>query len=132
MSDVETNFDVSTLPLGWTLCYNDTYDVVLNSSLLDLIKTQCYKGKLLLGCGLVNSSVLTVAAMGLRADVLYDCGSIINCTHVANGVGWYYSSDYSWGFVQNTDSVYRSSCDTGKDFIIKFSRILLFLFNFRY
>ncbi|CAF1151441.1 unnamed protein product [Rotaria sordida] len=111
VSGVQTNFDVTSLPSGWTLCYNDTYNVVLNSTLLDTILTQCNRGKLLLGCGLKNSSVLTIAAMGLRSDVLYNCSNIITCTHIANGVGWYYSSNYSWGFVQDQDAVYRRRCD---------------------
>jgi hypothetical protein len=51
--------------------------------------------------------------MGLRSDVLFNCSNIVNCTNVGNGVGWYYSSDYSWGFAPGTDSVYRSACDTG-------------------
>jgi hypothetical protein len=66
----------------------------------------------MLGCRPTGNSLLTVAAMGLRADVLYNCGTIQSCTHVANGVGWYYSDSYSWGFVNNTDSVLRHSCDT--------------------
>lgn len=131
VTEVQQNFDVSTLPVGWTLCYNDTYDVVLNSTLLNSILTQCNKGKLLLGCGLVNSSTLLVAAMGLRSDVLYNCGTITNCTHVGNNVGWYYSSDYSWGFVQNSDSVYRSSCDTGTNICRKIFEKKTLLINFR-
>jgi hypothetical protein len=54
--------------------------------------------------------------MVLRSDVLFDCGNITTCTHVANRVGWYYSSDYSWEFVENTDIVNRVSCDTGTNF----------------
>ncbi|CAF4851572.1 unnamed protein product, partial [Rotaria sp. Silwood1] len=111
-SGVQINFDPADLPAGWTLCYNDTYDIVLNSTLLDTILTQCNKGKLLLGCRTINSTVLALAAMGLRSDVLYNCSSIVNCTHIANGVGWYYSSDYSWGFVEDSDTVYRNRCDS--------------------
>ncbi len=115
VSGVQKNFDPVSLPSGWTLCYNDAYDVVLNSSLLQSILTECNRGKLLLVCGLINSTILSLAAMGLRADVLFDCGTVTNCTHVANGVGWYYSVSYSWGFVENNDTVYRSACDTGKN-----------------
>ena len=49
--------------------------------------------------------------MGDRADVLHDCSSAPNCVRVANGVGWYYSDSYSWGFVNGTDAVTRSTCD---------------------
>lgn len=52
-----------------------------------------------------------IGAMGLRADVLYDCGNDVSCTHNANGVEWYYSTNYSWGFVTGGASVDRQSCD---------------------
>jgi hypothetical protein len=67
----------------------------------------------MLGCAPTGNSVLTVAAMGLRNDVLYNCSSLSNCTNVANNVGWYYSDTCSWGFVNDTDSVDRNSCDIG-------------------
>jgi hypothetical protein len=68
---------------------------------------------LLIGCGPVGNITLTVAAMGLRADVLFNCSTSATCTHVANGVGWYYSAVYSWGFVNYNDTVSRNTCDTG-------------------
>ncbi len=111
-SGVILNFDPTSLSNDWSLCYNGTYNVVLNQSLLTSILSMCNKGKLMLGCRPVCHNLLTVAAMGLRADVLYNCGSATSCTHVANGVGWYYSNSYSWGFVNGNDPVTRSSCDT--------------------
>jgi hypothetical protein len=111
MSGVKINFDPTSLPDGWSLCYNGTYNITLNSSLVTSILRVCNKGKLMLGCRPFSSSLLTVAAIGLRADVLYDCSTIRSCTNVANGVGWYYSDSYSWGFVNNSDSVSRHTCD---------------------
>ncbi len=67
----------------------------------------------MLGCRPIGSTLLSVAAMGLRADVLYNCSTSVSCTDVANGVGWYFSYGYSWGFVNGTDSVLRNSCDEG-------------------
>lgn len=55
--------------------------------------------------------MLTVAAMADRTDVLYKCGSTINFRNVANGVGWYYSTIYSWGFANGIDSVNPNPCD---------------------
>ncbi|CAF1381558.1 unnamed protein product [Didymodactylos carnosus] len=49
--------------------------------------------------------------MGLRADVLYDCGSTPSCAQRANGVGWYFSTSYCWGFANGTDTVNRNTCD---------------------
>ena len=66
----------------------------------------------MLGCRPIGDSLLTVAAMGLRAHVLYDCSNFINCSHVTNGVAWYYSNSYSWGFAKGNALVHRSSCDT--------------------
>ncbi|CAF1679703.1 unnamed protein product, partial [Adineta ricciae] len=34
------------------------------------------------------------------------------CTHIANGVGWYYSDSYSWGFVSGGDNVTRNHYDS--------------------
>ncbi|UJR13334.1 hypothetical protein I4U23_000352 [Adineta vaga] len=111
ITGVKINFDPRTLSNDWSLCYNGNYSIGLNSSLIITILSTCYKAKLMLGCRPIGQN-LSVAAMGLRNDVLYNCSTISSCTHVANGVGWYYSDSYSWGFVNNTDSVTRSSCDT--------------------
>ena len=39
----------------------------------------------------------TVAAHAPRTDVLFDTGTG-NVPHDANGVGWYYNGNWSWGF----------------------------------
>lgn len=49
--------------------------------------------------------------MGYRKDVLYDCGTKPSCTYVANGVGWYFSNKFSWGFVSGNESITRNQCD---------------------
>lgn len=109
---VQLNLNPSSLPSGWALCYSDTYDVKLTQSGLVSILNTCSAAKLMLGCRIKGDLVLIVAAMGLRADVLYNCSTAASCTNVANGVGWYYSNDYSWGFASGSDTVSRSSCDT--------------------
>ncbi len=109
---VQLNLGPSSLPRSWSLCYNAVYALPMGSSNLPTILSLCNKTKLLLGCRPKNKMVLTVAAMGNRTDVLYNCGSISNCVKVANGVGWYYSNSYSWGFVRRNDGLFRDSCDT--------------------
>lgn len=84
----------------------------MTSTIVSTILTACNASRLLLGCRPVGNSLLTVAAMGERANVLYDCSTTASCTNQANGVGWYFSSSYSWGFAQGNDSVTRASCDT--------------------
>lgn len=110
-SGVQRNFFPTSLPSGWSICHVSTYDRNLSSSNLPSILSSCYKSKLLLGCRTTGTTMLTVAAMGDRSDVLYNCGSTTNCRNVANGVGWYYSTIYSWGFANGSDSVNRNPCD---------------------
>jgi hypothetical protein len=83
----------------------------MNSSVVSTTLATCSQNKLLLGCRPVGNSIMTVAAMGNRADVLYNCGSTASCTHVANGVGWFFSDSWSWGFVNGYDTVNRDQCD---------------------
>ncbi|CAF0851477.1 unnamed protein product [Adineta steineri] len=112
-SGVQLNFITSSLSSAWLPCYTATYGTNMFADALPSILASCNGTRLLLGCRPVGSAVLTVAAMGDRAAVLYDCGSARQCTYVANGVGWYYSDSYSWGFVNGTDIVARNSCDEG-------------------
>jgi hypothetical protein len=79
---------------------------------MSTILQQCSKSKLLLACRPVGSSTLHTLAMGPRVDVLFDCGQNFSCTQQSNGVGWYYSDNYSWGFAPAGEPVTRSSCDT--------------------
>jgi hypothetical protein len=113
---VQLNVRTLFVDAPWSQCYDGTYAINLTSSLTRTILTTCNKRKLLLGCRDVITAggphPLVVAAMGYRADVLYDCSSTRDCTRLANGVRWYYSDSHSWGFARGTDTVDRSACDT--------------------
>ncbi|UJR10944.1 hypothetical protein I4U23_015129 [Adineta vaga] len=111
LDGVQLNLNPNLLPSGWSLCYNATYSSIMNSLIITTVLSSCNKAKLLLGCRKAKNEILAAAAMGNRADVLYDCRTTSSCTHVANGVGWYFSDSYSWGFVNGNDTVSRSSCD---------------------
>lgn len=69
----------------------------------------------MLGCRPLGNTLLTLAAMGNRADVLFNCSASSTMTNQANGVGWYFSMDAgnwnSWGFVLGWNSVFRGNCD---------------------
>ncbi|HVI03260.1 MAG TPA: DUF4215 domain-containing protein [Enhygromyxa sp.] len=96
---------------GWEECFTDnygSYSVGLTNTILGM---QCTGSKLLIGCRPVNSTTFTLLAMGERADVTHNLGQQAFSTHEANGVGWYYSTDWSWGFVLGGDPVNRNSCD---------------------
>jgi hypothetical protein len=64
----------------------------------------------MLACRATGSDVLTVAAHAARADVTFDTGGN-DTPHDANGVGWYFNDDYSWGFAAAGDSIDLNICD---------------------
>jgi hypothetical protein len=106
---VMTNVPIAQL-VGWQQCYLGSY--ADNATPLSTILSQCSKAKLLMGCRPTGGSVLQVAANGLRTDVTFDTGTGATSTHTANGVAWYYSTTWSWGFAPAGDAVNRNSCDT--------------------
>jgi hypothetical protein len=99
-----------TMLAGWTQCYTGTY--ADNAPSIATILAQCNKAKLLMACRPVGAINFSLLAMAPRVDVLFDCATTSNCTKQSNGVGWYFSDSYSWGFAQGGDAVSRSSCDT--------------------
>jgi hypothetical protein len=107
---VRTNFPDTDL-VGWELCHSETYGVY-GTSLTGTVLSRCNKNNLMLACRQTGSATITVAAHAPRPDVIYDTGSGYSSVHNANGVDWYYSSSYSWGFVNAGSGVARSSCDT--------------------
>jgi len=104
---VQSNVPVAALS-GWSLCYIDTY--ANGSTPLTTILSVCNKANLLLACRPAGSSNLSIAAHAPRADVIFDTGTS-DTPHNANGVGWYFNSNYSWGFAPEGDPIDRSSCD---------------------
>jgi hypothetical protein len=111
-SGTQLNISSSVLR-GWSLCYNDTYSVQLNGLPLNNILNNCSGSRLLMACGSVYTpNIYSLAAMGFRQDVLYDCAYNESCSHVANGVKWYFASNYSWGFANELDTVTRTWCDS--------------------
>ena len=64
----------------------------------------------LMGCRATGTTTLLVAANAPRADVTFDTG-ITDVPHDANGVGWYYSDVWSWGFAPQGAPIHRDSCD---------------------
>jgi len=111
LSGVQHDLNPALLGYNWALCHKETYDTELNSAGVGSILNQCSGSKLLLGCRKVGAQNLQIAAMGNRADVLYDCGNSVTCANQANGVSWYFSNAYSWGFANGADPVNRFQCD---------------------
>jgi len=104
--------DVPLLDMaGWQVCWTGRYG---GSEPIAPILEECNGAQLALACRPAGADNLTLVAMGDRADVLHDCANQRDCLHEANGVAWYYSDSYSWGFVFPGDGVSRSSCDTAQ------------------
>ena len=110
-SGVANDLPIAALS-GWTQCFSETYNGF--TPVADILAS-CNQGRLLLGCRQTGSDTLLLAANAPRQDVLFDCGSQIDCSNVSNGVGWYFSDSYSWGFVQAGEPVNRVSCDLGDE-----------------
>jgi hypothetical protein len=94
---------------GWQLCFSDVYadDQVTT---LDTILAQCSQDLLLLAGGPTDDPAFTVLAAAPRADVIFDTGDT-DIPHNANGSGWYFSPDHSWGYAKEGDPIQRDSCD---------------------
>jgi serine/threonine protein kinase len=110
-SGVETDLNPNVLT-GWDLCWSNVYN---EGESLDGVLSSCSGPWLMMACRPVGDTNLTVAAMGPRDAVLYNVGNETNGSYEANGVAWYYSSGYSWGFALAGATVNRSSCDTNDD-----------------
>ena len=111
-SGPQTFVDKSQLE-GWQLCFSGLYN---GHESLSSVLTPCNEDLLLLAGGPTDSSTLTVLAAAPRADVIFDTGHG-NVPHNANGSGWYFSTDWSWGFAKEGDAIFRDECDTlGTDF----------------
>ena len=95
---------------GFELCWSGVYN---GREPMANILAGCDQGELLLGCRPNNSDALTLAATGERAEVLTDLGREALAVHNHNGVDWYFSDNYSMGFLAEGTGVRRNSCDTG-------------------
>lgn len=93
---------------GFTQCFSATYGAsgLTTAGML----SNCQGDYLMMGARRTGSNVFEVLAAANYADVIFNTG-ISNITHKANGVGWYFSSSWSWGFASATDTVVRNSCD---------------------
>ncbi|MFU8806418.1 MAG: hypothetical protein ACNA8W_21580, partial [Bradymonadaceae bacterium] len=106
-SGVRTNVPMAELS-AWEVCMTETYDQ--SGTSITGLEAACDKANLMLACRLTDSTTLLVAAHAPREDVLTDTG-MSNTPHDANGVGWYFSRGWSWGFARQGDPINRNSCD---------------------
>ena len=100
---------------GWTVCYSSGYDNSGDS--LAAIQASCSEEAVMMACRPVGDPNFTLLAAAPRADVFFDTGNPgtnpggYQTPHTANGVGWYYNDDWSWGFAPAGEPINRDSCD---------------------
>ncbi|MBL8771604.1 MAG: PEP-CTERM sorting domain-containing protein [Phenylobacterium sp.] len=107
---VQNNVNESTvLGGGWSECYSEAYGA--NGTSISSILSGCSAGsRLMLAGRATGSDTLLVLAQAATSDVTFNTGGSNN-THNANGVEWYFSNNYSWGFAPGGSSVSLNSCD---------------------
>jgi hypothetical protein len=96
--------------LGWNRCMNGRYND--NQPTTAAILANCSGPKIMYGCRSVGSPTWRVLAQGDRAAVFTDVGQNGGATTQNNGVGWYFSGNWSVGFAPGGQAVTRNSCDT--------------------
>lgn len=109
-SGVQNNVSVGTVTGGgWSLCFSQTYGA--GGPSLSSILAGCSGDRLMLAGRQTGSDTIMLLAQAAFDDVTFNTGQS-NVTHSANGVEWYFSESYSWGFAPGGSTVSRNSCDT--------------------
>jgi hypothetical protein len=93
--------------VGWAECFSGSY---AGTEALGGVLAACDGPFLMMAAGPTGSPVLTVLAAAPRADVIFNTAQS-NTPHDANGTGWYFSADWSWGFAKAGDAIFRNACD---------------------
>ncbi|MCA9528428.1 MAG: hypothetical protein KC549_19220 [Myxococcales bacterium] len=96
------------LDRGWRRCYAGGYD---QNVPLAQVLADCGGDQLMMACRPMGAANFQLAAEGDRAEVLRDLGNERAAVHEHNGVGWYFSGAWSWGFAPAGAAVDRFSCD---------------------
>ena len=98
----------TSLLSGWQECYAGPYNA---STPLAAVLSSCDGAYLMLAGSPADSTTLSVLAAAPRADVLFDTGKDPDTPHNANGSGWYFENDFSWGFAPQGAAIFRDECD---------------------
>ena len=109
-SGVASGLSLSSLTGGWSLCHSSAYDSTV--SLSTLLNTDCKQGRLLLGCRFQGTNSLVVAAQSIRSAVTNVVPDTANAFFNSNGVDFFFSTNYSWGFSPQGSGVERTPCSS--------------------
>ena len=96
---------------GWNECFVSFYADSTQEMLPDIIEKLCIEDYLMMACRQTGSSKLQLLAWAHRDDVLFNTEHEPK-THDAEGTGWYFGDDKSWGFVAAGEDINQGSCDT--------------------
>lgn len=92
---------------GWQQCWSGPFT---GTTPLAGVLAQCSGNYLMLAAGDNGSATLLLLAAAPRNDVIFDTAHT-DTPHVANGSGWYFANDWSWGFAPQGDAIHRVQCD---------------------
>ncbi|MCB9553384.1 MAG: putative metal-binding motif-containing protein [Myxococcales bacterium] len=107
---VQQNLDAAQVAAaGWQVCHSSRYSD--GGIPIAQVQANCGGTHLMLACRPVGSPVYALAAAGEFAEVFRDVGNGAGASHQHNGVTWYYSPFWSWGFAPGGLPVNRNSCD---------------------
>ena len=113
----QVNVPEETVLSAWTLCYSEPYNTF--GTLLTTVTSACPQANIMMACRPVGQSVITLLGWAPVADVFFDAGNgydYYDSYQTANGLNWYFSTSWSWGFGPANEAVDRNSCDTdGED-----------------
>lgn len=94
--------------VGWQECHRSFYNA--NTPMANILNA-CNGDQIMYGCQRNGAAAWQVLAQGPRDVVFRDTGNGNNPS-VANGVGWYFSQNWSLGFAPEGQAISRNSCDT--------------------
>ena len=95
------------LSAGFQVCYEDLYGDVLDDAAM---MANC-TGEVIVGCMQAGADTLQVASKAPAGEAFMQVDGISDVAHLYNGVWWYYTPNFSFGFAPEGVGVQRSQCD---------------------
>ena len=107
---VQQNLDAAQVAAaGWQVCHSSRYSQAGFG--LAEVQAACQGMYVMMACRPVGAPAYALAAAGEYGAVFLDVGAGEGASHLHNGVQWYYSPSWSWGFAPGGFGVNRFSCD---------------------
>lgn len=111
---IQQNLSLAALEAdGWSVCLNESYTA--EGTPVAGTLAGCTGTYMMLACRNGTGDTLALAAADLRTVVTQADAATATAHHVANGVGWYFTEDLSWGFFPAGQALNRAPCDWDSD-----------------